>query len=138
MTEGGNQRTPARSRRAAAVVAVAAAAVLVAVALATRGGEEADALRVERAPTGAEVVVYLEDREANVPDAAAGATSVMLECLDRAGAVLMRAAQAWPLTDTDGGTLDPHAHMPLDPDRLARVDRCRLKGTDPVLEGGVL
>ena len=122
----------------AALVALAAAAVLIAVALATRGGEEADALRLERSPTGAEVIVFLEDREANTPDRADGATSVRLECLDRAGEVLISAAQPWPFTDTDGDTLDPHVHLALDADRLGRLDRCRLKGTDPVLAGGLL
>ena len=138
MAEHENRAAAARSRRVAAVVAVVAAAVLVAVALATRSGEVADALRVERAPTGAEVVVYLEDREANVPDTVGGASSVMLECLDRAGEVLVSAAQPWPFTDTDGDTLDPHVHLSLDAELLARADRCRLKGADPVLEGGVL
>jgi hypothetical protein len=124
----------------AGAVAVAAAAVLVVVALATGGGgeEAADALRVERAPNGAEVIIYLENREANVPATAGGATSVMVECLDRAGEVLLSAAQVWPFADTDGGSLEPHVHMPLDPDRLARVQRCRVKGADPALEGGVL
>ena len=138
MTEQGKPAPAARSRLVAALVAVAAAAILVAVAVATRGGEEADALRLERSPTGAEVIVYLEDRDANTPDTADGATSVRLECLDRAGEVLINAAQPWPFTDTDGETLDPHVHLALDADRMGRLDRCRLKGTDPVLEGGLL
>ena len=140
MIEQGNQEPQARSRRVAGAVAVAAAAVLVVVALATRGGgeEEADGLRVERAPNGAEVVIYLENREANVPDTVDGATSVTVECVDQAGTVLLSAKQVWPFADTDGGTLDPHVHMPLQPDQLASVDRCRVKGADPALEGGVL
>ena len=140
MADNGTQESAAGSRRVAGAVAVAVAALLVVVALATSGGgeEPADALRVERAPNGAEVLVYLKDREANVPATAGGATSVTVECLDRDGEVLLRAQQVWPFRDTDGGTLDPHVHMPLDPDRLPRVERCRVKGADPPLEGGVL
>ncbi len=121
-------------------MAVAAVAGLIVVALATRGGgeEAADGLRVERAANGAEVVVYMENREANVPATVGGATSVTVQCLDRAGKVLLNAQQVWPFADTDGGSLDPHVHMPLDPDRMKSVARCRVKGADPALEGGVL
>jgi hypothetical protein len=62
---------------------------------------------------------------------------VTVECLDDTGEVLISAPQAWPFADTDQGTLDPHAHLPLDPGSLARVSRCRLKGTEPALEGRV-
>ena len=44
----------------------------------------------------------VEDSERNVPGTAAGARSVMVECLDRDGKVLIREAQAWPFADTDG------------------------------------
>jgi hypothetical protein len=140
VADGATEASGARSRRVAGAVAVAAAAVLIVVALATRGGgeEQADGLRIERAPNGAEVVVYIENREANVPATAGGATSVMVECLDRKGKLLLRAQQVWPFTGTDGGSLAPHVHMPLDPELLPRVDRCRVKGADPVLEGGLL
>jgi hypothetical protein len=124
------------TRRRAAVVAAVGAAALVGVALAISGGDEADGLRVERAQT--EVVVYLANPDDNRPERAGGERSVMLECLDAEGEVLGRAPMAWPLADTDDGTLDPHAHLPIDASTIQRVDRCRLGGTDPALEGGIL
>jgi hypothetical protein len=124
------------TRRRAAVVAVVGAVALGGVALATSGGEEADGLRVERSQV--EVIVYLANPDDNEPARAGGERSVMLECLDAGGEVLARAPMAWPLADTDGGTLDPHAHLPIDPETIQRVDSCRLGGTDPPLEGGVL
>ncbi|MBN1529916.1 MAG: hypothetical protein JW895_12705 [Thermoleophilaceae bacterium] len=125
-----------QSRRRALVVAVVGAVALGGVAIATSGGEEADGLRVERSQT--EVVVYLADAGANEPGRAGGERSVTLECLDAEGEVLARAPMAWPFADTDGGKLEPHAHLPIDPVTIQQVDRCRLRGTDPVLEGGVL
>jgi hypothetical protein len=128
-----------RKRALAAGIAAAAVAALIALALLTgRDDEPAGGLRVERTPGIPELIVYVEDTKRNVPDTAAGARSVMVECLDRDGEVLIRAAQAWPFTDTDGRTLDPHVHISLDPERMARVSRCRVDGTDPSLEGGVL
>jgi len=124
------------TRRRAAVVAAVGAAALVGVALATSGGEQADGLRVERSQT--EVVVYLANPGDNRPERAAGERSVMLECLDADGEVQARAPMAWPLADTDDGTLGSHAHLPIDQNTIQRVDRCRLAGTDPALEGGVL
>ena len=122
-------------------MAVAAAAVLVVVALATRGGgeEAADGLRVERAPNGAEVVVYLENREANVPATAGGATSVMVECLDRAGEVLLSAAAGLALRRHGRGIArSARAHAAGSGPAGAASSRCRVKGADPALEGGVL
>ena len=129
-------QSASHTRRRAAVVAVVGAVALGGVAIATSGGEEADGLRVERSQT--EVVVYLSDTGDNEADRANGERTVTLECLDSEGEVLKRAPVAWPLADTDGGTLGPHAHLPIDPVTIQAVDRCRLRGTDPVLEGGVL
>jgi hypothetical protein len=124
------------SRRVAAAVAVAGAAVLVGIALVTSGGDgsDGDRLRVERTQTA--LIVYLRDPADNSPVTAGGARSVTVECVDSAGELVISAPQAWPFSDTDGGTLDPHVHLRLDPGRIGRVDRCRLRGTD--LEGGVL
>ncbi|HEU0025246.1 MAG TPA: hypothetical protein VFQ12_11470 [Thermoleophilaceae bacterium] len=139
MTESEAGAGSARSRGVAAAAAALAVAGLVAVALATGGGGEdgeADSLRIERSQT--ELIVYVTDPGDNEPDAAGAAPSVTLECLDQDGEVLISAAQAWPFTDTDGESLDPHVHLSLDADRMQRVKRCRLNGTDPPLEGGVL
>jgi hypothetical protein len=128
-----------RKRAVAAGIAAAAVAALIALALFTgRDDDPAGGLRVERTPGTSELIVSVEDSERNVPGTAAGARSVMVECLDRDGEVLIRTAQAWPFADTDGGTGDPHVHISLDPERMARVSRCRVNGTDPALEGGVL
>ena len=43
---------------------------------------------------------------------------VTLECLDRDGAVVYSAPQAWPFLETDGGTVEPHAHAPMPPEAL--------------------
>jgi hypothetical protein len=126
----------AHTRRRALVVALVGAVGLGAVAIATSGGEEADGLRIERTQT--EVLVYLVDAGDNEADRADGERTVTLECVDAEGEVLKRAPVAWPLADTDGGTLAPHAHLPIDPVTIQSVDRCRLRGTDPMLEGGVL
>ena len=47
-------------------------------------------------------------------------------------------AEPWPFAETDQGTLDPHAHIGMDPRLLERIARCRLTGTDPPLEGRLL
>jgi hypothetical protein len=43
--------------------------------------------------------------------------------------------RALAFTDTDQGTLDPHAHVGMDPALRDRIARCRITGTDPPLEG---
>jgi hypothetical protein len=142
VAEPGGERSAASSRAVAAVVALAATAVLIVVALATGGsdGEEEKkaGLRVEISTSSPEVLVYVRDRTDNVPDAAGGARSVTVVCVAGDGEVLIRAAQGWPFSDTDGGTIGPHVHLPLDPASLQRVSSCRLEGTEPTLEGKVL
>ena len=129
-------QSASHTRRRALVVALVGAIALGGVAIATSGGEEADGLRIERSQV--EVVIYLTDPGANEPERAGGERTVTLECLDADGEVLKRAPVAWPLTETDGGTLGLHTHMPIDPVTIQQVDSCRLRGTDPMLEGGVL
>jgi hypothetical protein len=60
---------------------------------------------------------------------------VRVECLDSGGKVVFRGQEAWPFSDTDGGEFDPHVHVSMEADALAATARCRLKGTDPPLEG---
>jgi hypothetical protein len=116
---------------------------LVIVALAGSGDEDRPerpaGLRVER--TGGdlpEVIIYVEDRSLNEPATAGGATSVVVECVDAEGRIVWSRPERWPFTDTDGGTLDPHAHIGMDPAALERIARCRLTGTDPPLGGRLL
>ena len=64
-----------------------------------------------------------------------GRRNVGIECLDAGGSVVFRGRQRWPFSDTDGGVFDPHVHVFIDPAALEKVARCRLKDTDPPLEG---
>ena len=132
-----------RTRLVALAVLVAVSVPLVIVALAG-GGDDPDSerpagLRLERTPGDLpEITVYLEDRSLNEPATAGGAATVILECMDADGQVLTSRPERWPFTDTDEGTLDPHAHVAMNPELLDRIARCRLKGTDPPLEGRLL
>jgi hypothetical protein len=85
-----------------------------------------------------EITIYVEDRSLNKPSTAGGDTSVAVECVDAEGRVVWKLPGAWPLTDTDAGTVEPHAHIGIEPAQIARIVRCRLVGTDPPLEGRLL
>lgn len=101
------------------------------------GGGGEDGIRIE--PSNLEVpeiVIYLKDPDLNTPATRDGAESVAIECMDRGGAVVFRGRERWPFSDTDGGAFDPHVHVRVEPAILGLIDRCRLKGTDPALEGG--
>jgi hypothetical protein len=136
--EGGS-----RTRLVALAVLLAVSIPLVIVAVAGSGGDgdsdQPAGLRVERTPGGVpEIVLYVEDRSLNDPSTAGGAATVVVECVDADGEVVSSQPEGWPFTDTDQGTLDPHAHVPMSPELLDRIARCRLKGTDPPLEGRLL
>jgi hypothetical protein len=51
--------------------------------------------------------------------------------------VITREDEAFPFTDTDQNTLDPHVHMPVNPARINDVVRCRVRPAEPPLEGPV-
>ena len=128
-----------RTRLVALVVLLAICVVLGAVALSSGGDDpEPGGLKVERTPGVAEIVVYVEDRDANRPDTTDGAARVTLECVDAAGRVVWRSREAWPFTETDDGTFDPHVHLKMAGPRVERIERCRLKDTDPPLEGRLI
>jgi hypothetical protein len=132
-----------RTRLVALAALLALSIPLVIVALAGSGGdgdsEQPAGLRVERTPGGVpEIVVYVEDRSLNEPSTAGGAPTVVVECVDAGGAVVSSNPERWPFSDTDQGTRDPHAHVAMSPELLDRITRCRLKGTDPTLEGRLL
>lgn len=82
------------------------------------------------------MILYLEDRRVNEPETTGGAKQVAVECMDRAGAVVFSGRERWPFSDTDGGVFDPHVHVFVVPAVLGKIARCRLKGTNPPLEGG--
>lgn len=128
-----------RTRLIALAVLLAVSVPLVVIAAAGGGSDDAAAagLRVEPSKQGLpEVTLYLEDPQVNELETTDGARRVAVECMDRAGAVVFRGRERWPFSDTDGGAFDPHAHVAVDPAVLGTIARCRLKGTDPPLEGG--
>jgi hypothetical protein len=123
----------------ALAVLLAVAAPLVVLALAGSGDDEADerpaGLHVERSPGGLpEITIYLEDRSStSARRRAAQRRSSSHASTPAAGS--SGTAESAGLTDTDQGTLDPHAHVGMDPALLDRIARCRITGTDPPLEG---
>jgi hypothetical protein len=129
---------PARTRLVALVVILAVAVPLVVIAAAGSGGggddEEEVGLRVERASDLPELLVYLNP-ESNTRERTGGRRSVVVECLDTGGKVVTRQDETWPFTDTDQNTLDPHAHVRVNPARINDVERCRVRPADPPLEG---
>jgi hypothetical protein len=130
-----------RTRLVALVVLLAVSTPLVIVALAGGGADDVPSkrpagLRVER--TAAELTVYVDDRSLNQAATAGGGPTVVIECVDADGHVVSSRPEAWPFADTDDGTLDPHAHIGMNPEELDRIARCRLNGTDPPLEGRLL
>jgi hypothetical protein len=128
-----------RKRLVALAAVVAVSAALVAVAVSSGDGDEEPAgLRVERTPGAPEVVVYVEDLDANRAETADGAARITLECLDRDGQVVWSSREAWPFLETDEGRLDPHVHLRMEPAVVDRIERCRLKDTDPPLEGRLI
>ena len=113
----------------------AVVSVIVVVAVVASGESDDGGLRAElSSPTN--LVVYVE-AEDNVPGIADGKPAVTLECRDEKGVVVVRGHHAWPFSDTDDGTLDPHVHQTVRPGRSGDLDRCRLVGTRGPLEGQV-
>jgi hypothetical protein len=130
---------PARTRLVALVVLLAAAVPLTIVAVAGSGGgagDEEPALRVERSPEVFEVRVFVLP-EVNTLERSGGRRSVVVACVDGAGSVISNQTERWPFTDTDRGTLDPHAHVPVNPARIDEVERCRIRPAEPPLVGDV-
>lgn len=136
---------PSRTRLVALVVLVAISAVLVAIALSAQGDDAGSRTGVSR-PAGlrleasvqdlpAELTIYLENREANTPETTHGKRRVTVECVNGGQDVVFQTGQPWPFTGTDGGVTPPHVHIQMDPAVLDRIVRCRLKDTDPALEG---
>jgi hypothetical protein len=129
-------------RTVLAVVAVALVLIVPLVLLFAGGGNNGDepaepaagGLRLERA--GSELIVYVNPAD-NVPERAGGARAVTVRCTDADDRLVIEANQAWPFADTDGGKLDAHAHLPLDPASLDSVRSCRVLGTEPLLEGSL-
>jgi hypothetical protein len=129
----------ARTRLVALAVLLAVSVPLVIVAAPGGGGEDEpkNDLLVERSTQRPEMILYVTP-ESNLPERAGDRRMVTLECVDAEGRVLASQRERWPLTETDQGTLDPHAHVPMDPEQVGEVARCRVRGTEPLMEGPVL
>jgi|SRR5215207_2147782 len=127
-----------RTRLIALAVLLAISVPLIVIAAAGGGSDDSgDGIRIEPSNRGLpEVVIYLEDPDVNTPGTTDGAKLVVIECTDRAGAVVFTATKRWPFRDIDGGVFDPHVHVAVPAAILGSIDRCKLKGTDPQLEGG--
>jgi hypothetical protein len=131
---------PARTRLVSlAVVLLLVSVPLVIVAASSGGGEDEPkgSMRVERSTERPELILYLTG-ELNRPERAANRETVTVECVDGDGRVLATEQERFPFTDTDQGTLDPHIHLTLDAAQIGEVERCRLGGTEPLLEAPVL
>jgi hypothetical protein len=130
---------PARTRLVTLVVLLAVGVPLAIVAVLGSGGgdEEETVLWAERSPELPELRVFV-DPEVNTPERTGGRRVVAVECLDESGGVVARSDEAFPFTDTDQNTLDPHVHMPVNPARLGEVVRCRVRPADPELAGPVV
>ena len=127
-----------RTRLVALAVLLAVFVPLVVIAVAGGGSEEGEAggLRIEPSPQDApDMVIYLEDPDVNELGTNHGRRSVAIECMDGDGAVVFRGRERWPFSDTDGGRFDPHVHVFMEAAQLDQIARCRLKGTEPALEG---
>ena len=135
---------PARTRLIGVLVLLAVSVALVVVLAVSGGGDEDEgeepkpALRVERSPEFSEMLIYIDDASANRSERAAGRARVTIECVDSDGLVLASQEEPWPMTQTDSSTFAPHAHLPVNPARIGDVVSCRIRGTDPLLEGQAL
>jgi len=140
--KGGEQSgSAARVRLVAFVIFLGIGGLLAVVAVVAGGSDERDSvgrLRVElfRAPTGADLVLYVQDQH-NRPEVADNRSTVRLECTDAGGTVLVSGSHRWPLTDTDGGITEAHLHQRVPTDDVEDVETCRLADTDPELRGPV-
>jgi hypothetical protein len=132
---------PARTRLVALVVLLAVAVPLTIVALIGSGGGEDEPetgdLWVERSTELPELLVLLNP-DANTPGRANGRPTVVVRCVGADGEVIARTDQAWPFTDTDQNTRDPHAHIPVNPARINDVESCSVRPADPPLDGPVI
>ena len=128
-----------RTRLVALAVLLAVSVPLVVIAAAGGGSDKKDGtgLRIEPSAQGSPfLVIYLEDADVNEPATNHGKRLVAIDCLDDGDKVVFSGEKPWPFSDTDGGMYNPHVHMVVRPAAaLEQIVRCRLRGTDPPLEG---
>ena len=124
---------------AAALAAVVLVPLAIWAATSLSSEEEAEPLQIQTHPAPVpgllELVVALPSEEVNTLETTGGTPSVGLECLDAEGRAEISVEHPFPFADTDGGLEPPHVHQRIGTDQLERIERCRLDGTDPPLEG---
>lgn len=121
----------------AVLLAVSVPLIVFAAAGGGSGHKSGTGLRIEPSPQGLPIiVVYLEDADVNQLETNHGRRLVAIECFDDGDEVVFTVNKAWPFSDTDGGKYNPHVHVVVRPSAaIQRIVRCRLRGTDPPLEG---
>lgn len=86
--------------------------------------------------TGAELLISLPKARLNTRARTGGRTSVTLTCFAATGAKAFSVPQPWPMMEEFGYPL-PHLHVPVGPQLLETIRRCRLTGPGIELEGRV-
>jgi hypothetical protein len=120
----------------AVLLAVSIPLVVIAAAGGGSGKSAGTGLRIEPSPQGLPIlVIYLEDADLNKPGTNHEERTVAIECLDDSDEVVFTGEKGWPFRDTDGGQYNPHVHLVVRPAAIEQIVRCRLRGTDPPLEG---
>ena len=102
-----------RTRLIALAVLLAISVPLMVIAAAGGGSDDAggDGIRIEPSNRGLpEVVIYLEDPDVNTPDTTGGAKRVVIECIDRTGAVVFRRRSAGRSATPTAGLRPARAH----------------------------
>lgn len=102
------------------------------------GDAEGRPIEVERAvaATGIQELLITVSDEANVPATTDGEELVDLICTDARGEMVVRGQHQWPLI-SDGEPPEPHIHQAASLQELDEIARCRIEGTDPLLQGRV-
>jgi hypothetical protein len=121
------------------IVILALVAVPLAIWAATSGGsggKEKQGLLVERSVslTGApELVISIVGGGVEVTNPT---ESVRIECMDKDGNVIVKGTQPWPFVEEPGYPY-AHVHQSDSPEKIQGARRCRVLGTNTVLEAPV-
>jgi hypothetical protein len=86
--------------------------------------------------TGPELLISLPTGRLNSRRTTGGRTTVSLTCFESSGAKAFTVPQPWPMMEEFGYPL-PHLHVPVGPQLLETIRRCRLTGPGIDLEGHV-
>jgi hypothetical protein len=90
----------------------------------------------DRQDAGTELLVSLPTSRLNTAKTTGGERSVTLTCFGANGARAFSVPQAWPMMEEFGYPF-PHLHVPVGPQLLDTIRRCRLTGPGIDFEGRV-